>query len=233
MDQDQQAQAAGSAPNQQPTQSTTVQLSQNQIEEAKQMTQGKLKMYRRDRLYTSDKDRLQNLHDSLKNVRIVDEASYFNSQPENSGSPTKGGRNRDGAPPLHKGGVGSKGDRGGPGGPSSGAGAGGGSSGYGYSKGGIGSGAGDKGGSAAAKGTTDYTSHAGRQRNAGMGAAAQAMQDAMAKMGGAADRKVLTGLTDIMDKRSNSKSKGKPNSPAKPTGFAPGPSPQQNSKLLN
>jgi hypothetical protein len=29
-----------------------------QIEEAKQMTQGKLKMYRRDRLYTLDKDRI-------------------------------------------------------------------------------------------------------------------------------------------------------------------------------
>ena len=38
-----------------------MQLSQTQIEEAKLMTQGKLKMYRRDRLYTSDKDRLENL----------------------------------------------------------------------------------------------------------------------------------------------------------------------------
>ena len=56
-----------------------VQLSLNQIEEAKQMTYGKLKAYRRDRLYASDKDRLQNLHDSLKIVRIVDEAAYFNS----------------------------------------------------------------------------------------------------------------------------------------------------------
>lgn len=56
-----------------------VQLSQNQIEEAKQMTQGKLKMYRRDRLYTSDKDRIQTLQDCLKHVRILDETAYFNS----------------------------------------------------------------------------------------------------------------------------------------------------------
>ena len=78
------------------------------------MTQGKLKMYRRDRLFTSDKDRLENLYNSLKNVRIVDEAAYFNSGTENV-SPSKGGRNRDGMPPTHKGGG--KGDRGG-GGPS-------------------------------------------------------------------------------------------------------------------
>ena len=74
------------------------------------MTQGKLKMYRRDRLFTSDKDRLENLYNSLKNVRIVDEGAYFNSGTENV-SPSKGGRNRDGMPPTHKGGG--KGDRGG------------------------------------------------------------------------------------------------------------------------
>ncbi len=62
------------------------------------MTQGKLKMYRRDRLYTSDKERLQNLHDSLKNVRIIDEAAYFNSIPEPNSSPSKG-RNKEGHPP--------------------------------------------------------------------------------------------------------------------------------------
>ena len=72
-----------------------MQLSQNQIEEAKQMTQGKLKMYRRDRLFASDKDRLNNLHESLKHVRIVDEAAYFNSQPESTSSPSKG-RGREG-----------------------------------------------------------------------------------------------------------------------------------------
>jgi len=43
------------------------------------MTQGKLKMFRRDRLFTSDKDRINMLFDSLKNVRILDEAAYFNS----------------------------------------------------------------------------------------------------------------------------------------------------------
>lgn len=66
-------------------------------------------MYRRDRLFTSDHDRLENLYNSLKNVRIVDEAAYFNNGTENA-SPTKGGRNRDGIPPAHKG---AKGDRGG------------------------------------------------------------------------------------------------------------------------
>ena len=125
-------------------------------------------MYRRDRLFTSDKDRLQNLHDSLKNVRIVDEAAYFNSAPENSGSPSKGNRNRDGMPPTHKGGG--KGDRGGGGGAGGGgaggggaAGGAGGTGGYGYS-GGKGGAAGslhppgEKGGSANAKGS-DYSSH--------------------------------------------------------------------------
>ena len=48
------------------------------------MTQGKLKMYRRDRLYASDKDRLQNLQDCLKNVRIVDETAFFNNLPGES-----------------------------------------------------------------------------------------------------------------------------------------------------
>jgi len=60
------------------------------------MTQGKLKMYRKDRLFASDKDRINNLYDSLKNVRIIDEAAYFNSQPEASPSPSKASRVRDG-----------------------------------------------------------------------------------------------------------------------------------------
>ena len=117
------------------------------------MTQGKLKMYRRDRLFTSDKDRLERLHESLKNVRIVDEAVYFNSQPENTSSPGKGGRNRDGQPPKHTGGGG-KGDRGG--GPGGASGAAGGGGGYGFSKGGMQS-HGEKGGSANAKGS-EYSS---------------------------------------------------------------------------
>jgi len=60
------------------------------------MTQGKLKMYRRDRLFASDKDRINTLFESLKNVRIVDETAYFNSQPESSSSPSKASRARDG-----------------------------------------------------------------------------------------------------------------------------------------
>lgn len=43
------------------------------------MTQGKLRMYRRDRLFTSDKDRINCLQECLKNVRLTDEAAYFNS----------------------------------------------------------------------------------------------------------------------------------------------------------
>ena len=96
------------------------------------MTQGKLKMYRRDRLYASDKDRLQNLQDCLRNVRVTDESAFFNSVPENSSSPMKGGnRGRDGMPPTHKGpgGRGGGGDKGGGGAGASGTG--GGSSGYG------------------------------------------------------------------------------------------------------
>lgn len=122
------------------------------------MTQGKLKMYRRDRLFTSDKDRLDNLYHSLKNVRIVDEAAYFNSGTEGTSSPSKGTRNhREGVPPVHKGGG--KGDKGGgPGGAGAGgSGAAGGLSGNG-GKGGSNLHGPEKGGSANAKGS-EYSSH--------------------------------------------------------------------------
>ena len=114
-------------------------------------------MYRRDRLYASDKDRLQNLQDCLRNVRITDESAFFNSMPETTTSPMKGAKQRDGLPPAHKG-PGGGGGRGG-------AGAGGGSSGYGgYS--------GQKNltGSAAdktnqnTKGNSDYSSQARNNR---------------------------------------------------------------------
>jgi hypothetical protein len=49
-----------------------VQLNPQQLEEAKQMTYGKLKQYRRDRLYTSDKDRVNGLIELLKKARIPD-----------------------------------------------------------------------------------------------------------------------------------------------------------------
>ena len=157
------------------------------------MTQGKLRMFRRDRLFTSDKDRLDNLQYSLKNVRIVDESAYFNSGNENA-SPTKGGRNRDGIPPKGA----SKGDRGG--GP-------GGAGGSGTAGGGGGKGAAnnpsDKTGSAAAKGAGGYPDFqtynaAGRGggRQHGMSSIAQAMQDSMAVMGSnpKLPAKVITGL---------------------------------------
>lgn len=69
------------APSGAPT--TAVQLSQNQIEEAKLMTAGKMRIYRKDRLYANDKDKTECLVDCLKNVRITDEATYFNSQKTN------------------------------------------------------------------------------------------------------------------------------------------------------
>lgn len=111
----------------------------------------------------------------MKNVRIIDEAAYFNSQPESTSSPSKG-RNRDGQPPPHKGGG--KGDRGG-----GGAGAGGASGAAGGFAGGKGPAAsgsyptGEKGGSANAKasGGDNYSSHNRPQnRNAAMAAAMQA-----------------------------------------------------------
>lgn len=168
-DPDQQAQGGGGqqANQNNPTNAggaNQVQLSQIQIEEAKQMTQGKLKMYRRDRLYASDKDRLQNLQDCLRNVRVTDESAYFNSLPENQSSPTKAGnRGRDGMPPTHKGpGGGRGGDKGG-----GGAGAAGGSSGYGGYSGSknLGGSAADKGGSSNPKGASDYSSQARNPRN--------------------------------------------------------------------
>ena len=119
------------------------------------MTQGKLKMYRRDRLFASDKDRINTLFESLKNVRIVDETAYFNSQPESNSSPSKGRGRGDGQPPTHKGPGGGKG------GGAAGGGAGG--TGYGYGGKGMGSGIGhshgEKGGSAHAKGHDNYSSH--------------------------------------------------------------------------
>ena len=169
------------------------------------MTQGKLKMYRRDRLYTSDKDRLQNLQDCLRNVRITDESAFFNSMPENSSSPTKGGnRARDGLPPAHKGpGGGRGGDRGG-----AGAGAGGGSSGYGgYSgqKNMTGSAA-DKSGSNP-KGASDYSSQArGNARTKQM-----AMKDTTNNFNSNFKdaQPVLKNYNGITDKRSKSSQNGK------------------------
>ena len=149
-------------------------------------------------------------------MRIQDEAAYFNSAPDNSSySPSKGGRNRDGQPPMHKGAGGKGGDRGGggsgAGGGASASGGGGGPSGYGgYS--GAKNQPSEKGGSANAKGS-DFASRP-QQR----AAAQAAMQDALSMMGnGMPFTKPITGMSDIIanpDKRSNSK-RGKPISPGK------------------
>ena len=43
------------------------------------MSAAKMKVYRKDRLYASDKDKTECLVDILKNVRITDESAYFGS----------------------------------------------------------------------------------------------------------------------------------------------------------
>jgi hypothetical protein len=73
------------------------------------MTAGKMRIYRKDRLYQSDKDKTECLTDCLKNVRIVDEATYFSSQKSPEGrqsspphSPNQGHRSNN--PPRGGGG---------------------------------------------------------------------------------------------------------------------------------
>ncbi len=48
------------------------------------MTYGKLRMFRRDRLYTSDKERVQGLTDFLKKNRVVDDQFAFLTTPNKS-----------------------------------------------------------------------------------------------------------------------------------------------------
>ena len=43
------------------------------------MTAGKMRQYRKDRLFANDKEKTECLVDVLKNVRITDEAAYFNN----------------------------------------------------------------------------------------------------------------------------------------------------------
>ena len=52
---------------------TQVQLSSQQMEEAREMTKGKLRQFRRDRLYANDRDRMMNLTDMLKKSRVIDD----------------------------------------------------------------------------------------------------------------------------------------------------------------
>ena len=60
-----------------------MQLSDTQLQEAKQMTAGKMRQYRKDRLFANDKEKTECLVDVLKNVRITDETAYFNSNKAN------------------------------------------------------------------------------------------------------------------------------------------------------
>jgi len=43
------------------------------------LTAGKMKLYRKDRLFASDKDKIECLAEVLKSVRVTDEAAYFAS----------------------------------------------------------------------------------------------------------------------------------------------------------
>ena len=56
-----------------------MQLSGAQLEEAKMLTAGKMRVYRKDRLFASDKEKIECLSDVLKNVRITDESAFFAS----------------------------------------------------------------------------------------------------------------------------------------------------------
>lgn len=74
---------------------TQVQLSPAQVEEAKQVTYGKLKQFRRDRLHQSDRERLQYLSDHLKKIRVMDDQSnMFNVGFNYGGSPNRTSQNK-------------------------------------------------------------------------------------------------------------------------------------------
>lgn len=47
------------------------------------LTAGKMRIYRKDRLFASDKDKIECLSDVLKNVRITDESAFFASNVKN------------------------------------------------------------------------------------------------------------------------------------------------------
>jgi len=174
------------------------------------MTKGKLRMYRRDRLFVSDNQRLQNLHDSLKNVRITDESSYFNSMsndpPVKEVSRKKGGGGGGDSPPINKnvGGGGRHGgpNGGGPGGSAAGGGGGGGGGSSNFQSSGAkpGFSANQNEGSRAsgAKGS-EYNS---RQNNGGPSGNRAAGEPLLEQP------KIVTGLNSIANKRSKSTTNG-------------------------
>ena len=61
------------------------------------MTHGKLKQFKRDRLYTSDRDRMDNLSGALKKNRVIDDqqnsATYFLNTGYGSPNKTTQGKN--------------------------------------------------------------------------------------------------------------------------------------------
>jgi hypothetical protein len=75
---------------------TQVQLSPAQLEEVKLMTQGKMRQFRRDRLYASDRDRLGFFNGLLKQNRIADDmqnCTICNPTGPNNANKTGGGKN--------------------------------------------------------------------------------------------------------------------------------------------
>lgn len=64
------------------------------MEEAREMTKGKLRQFRRDRLYANDRDRMLNLTDMLKKSRVIDDQqnAIYNL---GLGSPSKNNKNWD------------------------------------------------------------------------------------------------------------------------------------------
>ena len=55
------------------TNANQIQLNPAQVEEAKQMTYGRMKQFRQDRTHNSDRERLQFLTDYLKKSRVIDD----------------------------------------------------------------------------------------------------------------------------------------------------------------
>ena len=68
-------------------------LNEKQMEEVRQITQGKMRQFRRDRLYASDRDRILYFNQLLKQNRISDDQQNYGGV---GGSSKTGGKNYDG-----------------------------------------------------------------------------------------------------------------------------------------
>jgi len=82
------------------TNAAQIQLNPAQVEEAKQMTYGRMKQFRRDRMFTSDRERFTFLIDHLKKVRIIDDQNInsIGISPARGGTLKKDDNNRTGSP---------------------------------------------------------------------------------------------------------------------------------------